>query len=134
MSTAFGALTESLNGQRQQLEAFASQQQAASSAMLQHTQSAIALARQHLHEAGAATTTCQQSVDHTLTAQSSALSAFDEGFACSMQEDQVCASVLHHFPWVIPRSLPLRAHTSCVCLQLIAVTALQSIASSTGSW
>ena len=92
MNTAFGALTESLNGQRQQLEAYASQQSAASTAMLQHTQSAIALARQHLHEAGTVTTTCQQNVDQTLSAQSSALRAFDEGFASSMQEDQVCAS------------------------------------------
>lgn len=92
MNTAFGALTESLNGQRQQLEAYASQQSAASTAMLQHTQSAIALARQHLHEAGTVTTTCQRNVDQTLSAQSSALRAFDEGFASSMQEDQVCAS------------------------------------------
>ena len=89
MNTAFSALTESLNGQRQQLEAYASQQHAASSAMLQHTQSAIALARQHLHDAGGATTTCQQNVDHTLSAQSSALSAFDQSFASSMQEEQV---------------------------------------------
>lgn len=93
MNTAFGALTESLNRQRQQLEAYASQQRAASSAMLHHTQSTIALARQHLQEAGDATTTCQQNVDQTLSAQSSALSTFDEGFATSMQEDQVC--VLH---------------------------------------
>lgn len=111
LNTAFSALTESLKGQRQQLKAFASQQHAASSAMLQHTHSAIALARQHLHEAGAATTTCQQNVDHTLSAQSSALSAFDEGFACSMQEDQVCASALHHFPWVIPGDVSHAQHT-----------------------
>ena len=91
MNSAFGALTESLNGQRQQLEAYASQQRAASSAMLQHTQRAIALAQQHLHEAGAATMNCQQNVDQTLSAQSSALSAFNEDFASSMQEDQVCA-------------------------------------------
>lgn len=128
MNTAFGALTGSLNGQRQQLEAFASQQQAASSAMLQHTQSAIALARQHLHEAGAATTTCQQNVDHTLSAQSSALSAFAEGFACGMQEDQVCALSIHHFHGSSPQIF-FAEHTPLV--QLNAVTALQSMASST---
>ena len=89
MATAFGALTESLNGQRQRLETYASQQHAASSAMLQHTQSAIALARQHLHETAGATSSCQQNVDQTLSAQSSALSAFDESFANGMQEEQV---------------------------------------------
>lgn len=108
MNTAFGALTESLNGQRQQLEAYTSQQRAASSAMLHHTQSAIALARQHLHEAGAATTTCQQNVDQTLSAQSSALSAFDEGFASSMQEDQVRASFLSNAHLLIHKKVLLR--------------------------
>lgn len=93
-ATAFGALTESLNGQRQQLETYANQQHAASSAMLQHTQSAIALARQHLHEAGGATSSCQQNVDQTLSAQSSALSAFDKTFATGMREEQVCTFCL----------------------------------------
>lgn len=92
MKTAFAALTDSLNGQRRQLEAYARQQQAASSAVLQHTHSTIALARQHLHEAGGVSTACQQHVDQTLSAQSSALSAFDESFASGMQEEQVCWS------------------------------------------
>ena len=108
MNTAFGALTESMNGQRQQLEAYASQQRAASIAMLQHTQSAIALARQHLHEAGAVTLSCQQNVDQTLSAQSSALSAFDEGFANSMQEDQVGALSLSSAHLSIHRKVLLR--------------------------
>lgn len=90
MHTAFAALTDSLNGQRQQLEAYAHQQQAASAAILQHTHSTIALAQQHLREAGGVSTACQQQVDQTLSAQSSALSAFNEGFASSMQEEQVC--------------------------------------------
>ncbi|KAL3151849.1 hypothetical protein ABBQ38_012814 [Trebouxia sp. C0009 RCD-2024] len=88
MHTAFAALTDSLNGQRQQLEAYAHQQQAASAAILQHTHSTIALAQQHLREAGGVSTACQQQVDQTLSAQSSALSAFNEGFASSMQEEQ----------------------------------------------
>ena len=90
MHTAFAALTDSLNGQRQQLEAYAGHQQAASAAMLQHTHSAIAVARQHLHEVGGVSSACQQHVDQTLSAQSTALSAFDVGFANSMQEEQVC--------------------------------------------
>lgn len=92
MQTAFGALTEALNTQTQQLETYASQQRTASSAMLQHTQAAIALARQHLHEADAATTSCRQTVDHTLDSHSAALDQFDQHFASSMQEEQVTAS------------------------------------------
>ena len=90
MHTAFGALTEALTGQRHQLQAYATQQQAASDAMLQHTQTAIALTRQHLQEAGSATASCQQTVDQTLDSQTSSLSAFDRSFADGMQEEQVC--------------------------------------------
>ena len=96
MQTAFGALTESLNSQRQQLQTYATQQHAASHAMLQHTQAAIALARQHFQEANSATATCQQTVGQTLDAHSSWLNAFDRSFADSMQEEQVkllCAVV-----------------------------------------
>lgn len=89
MHTAFGALTEALNSQRQQLETYAVQQHAASTAMLQHTQTAITLAQQHLQEAGAATVNCRQTVDHTLDSQSAALRDFDHSFATSMQEEQV---------------------------------------------
>ena len=99
MNTAFGALTDSLSSQRHQLEAYATQQQAASSAMLQHTQSAIAVARQHLHEANGATTSCQQNLDQTLSAQSSALSAFDESFSHSMQEEQVTVCIMTQQHW-----------------------------------
>ncbi|DBB12142.1 TPA: hypothetical protein ACH3X3_006251 [Trebouxia sp. C0006] len=88
MQTAFGALTEALSTQTQQLETYASQQRTASTAMLQHTQAAIALARQHLHEADAATTSCRQTVDHTLDSHSAALNQFDQQFASSMQEEQ----------------------------------------------
>ena len=92
MQTAFGALTEALSTQTQQLETYASQQRTASTAMLQHTQAAIALARQHLHEADAATTSCRQTVDQTLHSHSAALNHFDQQFASSMQEEQVTLS------------------------------------------
>ena len=92
MQTAFGALTEALSSQTQQLETYASQQRTSSTAMLQHTQAAIALARQHLHEADAATTSYRQTVDHTLDSHSAALNQFDQQFASSMQEEQVMIS------------------------------------------
>ena len=110
MHTAFGALTEALNSQRQQLETYATQQHAASNVMLQHTQTAIALARQHLQEAGSATASCHQAVDHTLDSQSSALSSFDHSFANSMQEEQVVLLATH---------IPCFQHASsrvCVCV------------------
>ena len=89
MQTAFGALTESLNSQRQQLQTYATQQHAASQAMLQHTQAAVALARQHLQEASSATASCRETVGQTLDAHSLGLTAFDRSFAESMQEEQV---------------------------------------------
>ncbi len=92
MQTAFGALTEALSTQTQQLETYASQQRTASTAMLQHTQAAIALARQHLHEADAATASCRQTVEQTLDSHSAALNHFDQQFASSMQEEQVMVS------------------------------------------
>lgn len=116
MHTAFGALTEALNSQRQQLETYATQQHAASTAMLQHTQTAIALAQQHLQEAGAATVNCRQTVDHTLDSQSAALHAFDHSFATSMQEEQVT-----------PFSLNLGNHSQHIATQALARKCLSSL-------
>ena len=112
MQTAFGALTESLNSQRQQLQAYATQQHAASHATLQHTQAAIALARQHLQEANSATANCQQTVGQTLDAHSSSLNAFDRSFADDMQDEQVkplCTFVgksAHHMASMLACILP----------------------------
>ena len=97
MQTAFGALTESLNSQRQQLQTYATQQHAASHAMLQHTQAAIALARQHLQEANTATASCHETVGQTLDNHSSSLTAFDRSFAEGMHEEQVSLqNILFH--------------------------------------
>lgn len=98
LHTAFEALTHALTSQRQQLDMYASQQQAGSEAMMQHTQSAIALVRQHLSEADAATSRCQGTVTQTLDVQASALIAFDELFANAMQEEQVGALNATHCP------------------------------------
>lgn len=119
MQTAFGALTEALSTQTQQLEMYASQQRTASTAMLQHTQAAVALARQHLHEADAATTSCRQTVDHTLDSHSTALNQFDQQFASSMQEEQV--SLLSVAAAMILHSIAAEAVKSCTRYQINAL-------------
>jgi len=119
MQTAFGALTEALSTQTQQLETYANQQRTASTAMLQHTQAAIALARQHLHEADAATTSCRQTVDQTLDSQSTALNQLDQQFASSMQEEQVMVSSVAAA--MISHTLAAEAVRSCTRCQTDAL-------------
>ena len=89
LHTAFEALVQALTSQRQQLEMYASQQQAGSEAMMQHTQSAIAMVRQHLSEADAATSRCQSTVAQTLDVQGMSLTSFNQDFANAMQQEQV---------------------------------------------
>lgn len=96
LNTAFEALAHAFTNQRQQLQAYASQQQAGSEAMMQHTHSALAMVRQHLSEADAATDRCHGAVAETLDHQTSILNTFDQGFADGMQTEQVQST---NQPW-----------------------------------
>ena len=86
---SFAALTGSLQIQRQQLEAHAAAQQAASNALLARAAGAVAVARQRLQAADDVAAECRDSVESTVQAQQQQLAAFEESFAAGMQREQV---------------------------------------------
>ena len=86
---SFAALTGSLQTQRQQLEAHAVAQQAASNALLARAAGAVAVARRRLQAADGVAAECRDSVESTVQAQQQQLAAFEDSFAAGMQREQV---------------------------------------------
>ena len=92
LATAYSALTATLMGHQEQLSQLAAQQQSASEALLSRAQSTVALTRQHLEQSAQAASRCQRAAEGALEQQQTGLNQFGEGFAQSMQQEQVSCS------------------------------------------